>query len=170
MGRLTRRAIGPFALILSLAPAIAAEPDPADPPPRPRRRPTARTEYETVVTAPPVRQEVARRVLSRDEVTHTPGTMGDPFRVIETLPGVVPIATGVPYYYVRGAPPADTGTFLDGLRIPALFHLALGPSVIHPALVERVDFWPGAKHTTRPSRSQYGKNGSQRTPRFNVSF
>jgi hypothetical protein len=107
--------------------------------------------YETVVTAAPVREEVSRRTLERVEVTQTPGTMGDPFRVIEALPGVVPIVTGVPYYYVRGAPPADTGYFVDGVRVPALFHLALGPSVVHPTLVERVDFWTGGAPARYPS-------------------
>src|SRR4029079_7818490 len=31
----------------------------------------------------------------------------------------------------------------DGIRVPALFHLALGPSVIHPYLIGGVDFFPG---------------------------
>jgi TonB family protein len=105
--------------------------------------------YETVVVAPE-REEVSRRTLERVEVTQTPGTMGDPFRVIETLPGVVPMLTGVPYYYIRGAPPADTGYFVDGVEVPALFHLALGPSVLHPSLVDRVDFYSGGAPARYP--------------------
>ena len=30
-----------------------------------------------------------------------------------------------------------------GIRVPYLYHLALGPSVVHPGLIERVDLYPG---------------------------
>jgi len=73
-----------------------------------------------------------------------PGTFGDPFQAIASQPGVVPMASGVPYFYVRGAPPADTGYFLDGIPLPTLFHLGPGPSVVPPALLENVEFFPGS--------------------------
>jgi hypothetical protein len=44
---------------------------------------------------------------------------------------------------VRGAPPGNVGYFLDGVRVPYLFHAAAGPSVVHPALVDRVDLYSG---------------------------
>jgi TonB family protein len=81
--------------------------------------------------------------LSRGEVRQLPGAFGDPFRALEAMPGVTPIVSGLPYFYVRGAPPGNVGYFLDGVRVPYLYHVALGPSVIHPALVERVDLYPG---------------------------
>ncbi|MBK8254641.1 MAG: TonB-dependent receptor plug domain-containing protein [Polyangiaceae bacterium] len=81
--------------------------------------------------------------MSRAEVRLLPGAFGDPFRAVETLPGVTPIASGLPYFFVRGAPPGNVGYFLDGIRVPILFHLGLGPSVIHPAIVDRVDLYPG---------------------------
>ena len=80
--------------------------------------------------------------LRRDEVRELPGAFGDPFRAIDVLPGVTPIATGLPYFYVRGAPPGNVGYFVDGVRVPYLYHVALGPSVIHPGLIERVDLYP----------------------------
>jgi len=81
--------------------------------------------------------------MSRAEVRLLPGAFGDPFRAVEMLPGVTPIASGVPFFYVRGAPPGNVGYFLDGIRVPLLYHLGLGPSVIHPALMDRVDLYPG---------------------------
>ena len=81
--------------------------------------------------------------MSRAEVRLLPGAFGDPFRAVETLPGITPLASGIPYFFVRGAPPGNVGYFLDGIRVPLLFHLGLGPSVIHPALVDRVDLYPG---------------------------
>lgn len=81
--------------------------------------------------------------LGRAEVRLLPGAFGDPFRAIESLPGVTPIFSGVPFFYIRGAPPGNVGYFLDNIRVPYLYHLALGPSVVNPALVDRVDLYPG---------------------------
>jgi hypothetical protein len=81
--------------------------------------------------------------LARTEVRELPGAFGDPFRGIDVLPGVTPILSGLPYYYIRGAPPSAIGYYIDGIRVPYLYHFALGPSVIHPGLVDRVDLYPG---------------------------
>jgi hypothetical protein len=96
--------------------------------------------YETVVHAPTSRQDVR---LQGDELTHTPGTLGDPFRAVESLPGVTAVAWPAPIYAVRGSNPGNTGFFLDDLRVPALFHFALGPSVIHPYFFQDLDFFAG---------------------------
>ncbi|WP_170228987.1 TonB family protein [Polyangium fumosum] len=81
--------------------------------------------------------------LGRAEVRVLPGAFGDPFRAIESLPGVTPIFSGLPFFYIRGAPPGNVGYFLDNVRVPYLYHLALGPSVVNPAIVDRVDLYPG---------------------------
>ena len=81
--------------------------------------------------------------LSRGEVRQLPGAFGDPFRAIDALPGVTPIVSGLPFFYVRGAPPGNVGYFLDGVRVPYLYHVGLGPSIVHPALVSRVDLYRG---------------------------
>jgi hypothetical protein len=73
-----------------------------------------------------------------------PGAFGDPFRAIEALPGVTPLVSGIPYFYIRGAPPNDNGFFVDGVRVPSLFHVGIGEGVIHPGLIDHVDFYPGA--------------------------
>ncbi len=81
--------------------------------------------------------------LGRAEVRQLPGAFGDPFRAIEAMPGVTPIVSGLPFFYVRGAPPGNVGYYLDGVRVPYLFHVGLGPSIVNPALVDRVDLYPG---------------------------
>lgn len=91
------------------------------------------------------------RQISRAEIRQLPGTFGDAFRAVETLPGVTPIVSGLPYFYVRGAPPGNVGYFLDGLRVPLLFHIAAGPSVIHPAFIETVELHAG------PYPARYGR-------------
>jgi len=96
--------------------------------------------YETVVRSKPAQPQVR---LEKEELLQTPGTLGDPLRVIETLPGVATVAWPAPIYAVRGSNPGNTGYFLDGIRVPALFHFALGPSVIHPYFFEGLEFFPG---------------------------
>jgi hypothetical protein len=89
------------------------------------------------------RSAPAAVTLTRGEVRELPGAFGDPFRAIEALPGVTPIVSGLPFFYIRGAPPGNVGYFLDGIPVPSLFHIALGPSVIHPGMVDHVDLHPG---------------------------
>jgi hypothetical protein len=81
--------------------------------------------------------------MSGGEVRQLPGSFGDAFRAIEALPGVIPILSGLPYFLIRGAPPGNTGFFIDGVRVPALFHLGVGAAVIHPGLIDRVDLEAG---------------------------
>lgn len=90
-----------------------------------------------------VRGEPAREEMTGAEIKQMPGSFGDAFRVIEALPGVTPLVSGLPYFLVRGAPPGNTGFFIDGVRVPALFHLGVGAAVVHPGLIDRVDFYPG---------------------------
>jgi hypothetical protein len=61
-----------------------------------------------------------------------PGSFGDPLRVLEALPGVVPLTSGLPYAYIRGAPPLTQGFYYDDIPLPQLFHAAIGPAVLHP--------------------------------------
>jgi hypothetical protein len=110
----------------------------------PAREATEREREAVEVVVEGDRPEPSRSAtLSRAEVRQIPGTFGDPFRAIETLPGVTPIVSGLPFFFVRGAPPGNVGYFLDGVRVPLLFHVGAGPSVVHPALIERVDLYPG---------------------------
>jgi hypothetical protein len=81
--------------------------------------------------------------LSQAEARVLPGAFGDPFRAISVLPGVAPLVTGLPVYYVRGAPPGNLGFYIDGVRVPLLYHAFLGPAVIHPRLMERIDLYAG---------------------------
>ncbi len=98
---------------------------------------------EVVISAE--QREPAAVQLTRSEARVLPGAFGDPFRAIEVLPGVTPIVSGLPYFFVRGAPPGNVGYFIDGVRVPSLYHVAFGPAVLPPALIERIDFFPGGQ-------------------------
>ncbi len=144
--------------------SFAPPPEPAAPTVAPATPPTATTgaarppsalEKPIEVTVHGEREEPRAQTLTRAEVRQLPGAFGDPFRAIEALPGVTPIVSGVPFFYVRGAPPGNVGYFLDGIRLPLLYHVGLGPSVVHPAMVARVDLYPGA-YPTRYGRFSGG--------------
>jgi TonB family protein len=121
----------PTATVTSPGEPVATVPTPPPPPP-------------LEVTVLGARREIGQTTLSKAEVREMPGAFGDAFRAIEALPGVAPLASGVPYFYVRGAPPNNAGYYVDGIRVPLLFHLGLAQSVIHPGLIDHVDFFPSA--------------------------
>lgn len=126
---------------------------PSESPVAPRAAPDASPATLPVATpAQPKMQEILvvgkrepiRHTLGHADVHDMPGAFGDPYRAIEALPGVVPIVSGLPYFYVRGAPPGNVGYFFDGIPVPYLFHFAAGPGVLQPAFVDHVDLYPGA--------------------------
>jgi hypothetical protein len=101
----------------------------------------ARRRYESTVHGEQ-RHEGERFTLKDQELHQAPGTLGDPFRVVGLLPGVAAPLPLLPYYVIRGASPGMNGYFLDGMRVPQLFHFLVGGGVVHPALVDRLDFYP----------------------------
>ncbi len=132
---------------IDFTPPTVAEPEPEAPPaptPAPRAKPgAAAPQVVEDVEVVGVRKEVGQTTLGGGEVRQLPGAFGDAFRAMEALPGVTPILSGLPFFYVRGAPPGNVGYYLDGVRVPLLYHLGLGPSVVHPGMVDHVDFYPG---------------------------
>lgn len=81
--------------------------------------------------------------LTRAEVRNLAGAFDDPLRSIEVMPGVTPIVSGLPLFFIRGAPPGNVGFYIDGIRIPLLYHAFLGPSVVHPAFIKQVNLSAG---------------------------
>lgn len=120
-----------------------APPAPSAPPRVPAPPPTPPGDDFVEVTVGGVRKE-APASLGQAEIRELPGAFGDAFRAMEVMPGVTPIVSGLPYFYVRGAPPGNVGYFFDGVRVPVLYHFAAGPAILHPAFVGQVDLYPGA--------------------------
>ncbi len=116
--------------------------------------------YETVVRGQTDRAELSRVSLAGAELRETAGTGGQPLRVVMLLPGVVTPSSGFSYPVVRGALPAATGFFLDGVRMPQLYHLMGAASVVHNDFIESVDFYP-ANAPTRYGRISGGVVSAQ---------
>jgi len=87
--------------------------------------------------------DVTRRTLSVEEIRRVPGTFGDPVRVVQNLPGAARSPFGTGLLVIRGSNPEDSGVYIDGIRIPLIYHLGGYVSVINADLVEAVDYLPG---------------------------
>ena len=137
-----------------------------------RLRPSGGNPYETVVEGEREVIEVTRRKLVRQQLTSVPGTFGDPIRAIQALPGIARAPFGVGVLIIRGSNPDDTGIFIDGHRVPGIFHFLGGPSILNPEFVDSIDLYPGGFPArfgrlhggvvaieTRPSKSD-GVHGS----------
>lgn len=105
--------------------------------------PSEANAFETVIRERRARKEVAKVSLTRDEVRRVPGTFGDPLRVIENLPGLARAPFGAGALIVRGASPANTGVYFDGVEIPILYHFGGLTSVVNPEFLEDINFFPG---------------------------
>ena len=99
------------------------------------------------VTGEKERRGAVKQTLVREELRNVPGTQGDPLRVIEALPGLARVPFTGGQLIVRGANAVDTGAYIDGQRIPLLYHLLNGPSVLGEEMVEKLDFYPGGAGT-----------------------
>ena len=102
-----------------------------------------RTSYQSTVKTTQTTQAVTRYTLSQPELTSVPGTFGDPLRVVQNLPGVARTPYGLGLLVIRGAPPGDSGVFVEGHPVPLLYHFLSGPSVLSPQLIDHIDFYPG---------------------------
>ncbi|HYI00725.1 TonB-dependent receptor domain-containing protein, partial [Hyalangium sp.] len=101
------------------------------------------SQYETVVRSERERKEVTRTTLQLAEIQKVPGTQGDTLKVVQNLPGVARPAFNGGQLVIRGTSPQDSGVFLDGQRIPLLYHFGGLTSVYNSELLDSLDYLPG---------------------------
>jgi TonB dependent receptor-like, beta-barrel len=136
--------------------------------------------YESTVRGE-ARHEGDRVTLEKEELHQLPSALEDPFRIVGALPGVATPLPLLPYYVIRGASPGMNGFFLDGMRVPQLFHFLVGGGVVHGRLIDRLEFYPGAYDVsfgryaggvvdseTRPARAR-GYHGEVELRLYDVS-
>jgi len=109
--------------------------------------------YEAVaeVEAPP--RQATERKLDAEQLARVPGTSGDPIKAVDVLPGVSRSNDGEPI--LRGAAEHESTVFIDGTRVPFLYHFGGLRSVVHPRLIEQVALYPG-NFSTRYGRATGG--------------
>lgn len=84
-----------------------------------------------------------RHSLDRETLRGVAGTGGDPLRALTLMPGFSRSPYGAGRLIVRGARENSSAVFVDGMRVPHVFHFSLGPSVFAPDMIDRIDFYPG---------------------------
>ena len=84
-----------------------------------------------------------QRSIRSEEIRATPGSLGDPLRALHNRPGFVRTPFDAGWLLVRGGDFDDTGTYVDGVRVPILYHMGGFTSVLHPEMTEQIRFWPG---------------------------
>lgn len=99
--------------------------------------------YETLVRADREKKEVTEYSLSLAEVERIPGTYGDALKVVQNLPGVARAPFNGGLIAIRGTSPQDSGIFLDGERLPILYHFGGLTAVFNSELLQSVDYLPG---------------------------
>jgi TonB family protein len=118
-------------------------------------RPRGGSRYETIVEGEREVLEVTKRTLQRAQLTSVPGTFGDPLRVIQTLPGLARTPFGLGFLVIRGSNPDDTAVYIDGHRVPQLFHFLGGPSILNAEFLDSIDLYPSG-YPARFGRSHGG--------------
>jgi TonB family protein len=98
---------------------------------------------ETVVRASRIKKESVQTVIRTEEARRVPGTQGDTLKVVQNLPGVARSALGSGALIVWGSAPADTRVNVDGVEIPALYHVGGLRSTLNGDLVRSIDLLPG---------------------------
>jgi hypothetical protein len=89
----------------------------------------------------PGRQEV-----TRDELTHIPGSRGDALTGVKSLPGVGSVdaaGPGAGLLVIRGAAPEDSKISIDGIEIPLAYHFFGVQSILPSEFIDAIDFQPG---------------------------
>jgi TonB family protein len=100
-------------------------------------------DLEILVTAPPFRKEVVATEIRAEQAKKVAGTQGDVVKVVENMPGVGRSGAGSGRLVVWGASPEDTRVYVDGVRIPILYHSGGLRSVLLSDQVESVELVPG---------------------------
>ena len=100
-------------------------------------------DIEIVIVAPTLTKQVVSTKVEADQAKRVAGTGGDVLKIVENMPGVARAAAGSGQVIVWGAAPEDTRVYVDGMRVPLLYHYGGFRSVIHSDLVSSVELVPG---------------------------
>lgn len=104
---------------------------------------TRDSDMEIIVFAPRLTRQAVVTEVSADEARRVPGTGGEVVQVVNNLPGVGRSAVGSGAFVVWGAAPEDTGVYVDGVRVPRLYHDGGLRAVTGSEFVRSVQLVPG---------------------------
>lgn len=99
---------------------------------------------EVVVRATRIKKEAVETTIRTEEARKVPGTQGDTLKVVQDLPGVGRSSFGSGQLIVWGSAPGDTQVIVDGVSLPALYHIGGLRSTINQDFVKSIDLTPGS--------------------------
>lgn len=95
------------------------------------------------VTTEAVRAEVTERRLGAQEAMSLPGTNGDLLRAVLNFPGVARPPLGIASFIIRGTEAQSTKFYVDGVRVPQVFHFGGLATVLNGDVLEEIRFLTG---------------------------
>jgi TonB family protein len=113
--------------------------EPQEEPPEGEEKP----DIEVVTVAPKIQKQAVSTEISVKEGRRVAGTGGDTLKVVQNLPGVARAAVGSGALVVWGASPEDTRVYVEGVRVPLLYHMGGFRSTINADVVRAIDLAPG---------------------------
>jgi len=93
------------------------------------------------IVADRISQKAGKISMSKEELEHTPGAMGDAVGALKSLPGIVSAGDGSAEVYMRGSSLSDNATVVNRIPIGYLYHFDGARSTIHPSLVEDINLF-----------------------------
>lgn len=96
------------------------------------------------VTATRAKSQVSRSTVSGEELRRVPGTMGDPMKALQSLPGVAVPDDSNSAPAIRGSRPSDNAYYVDFLPVGYLFHVGGLVSTVHSDLVSQFELYSSA--------------------------
>lgn len=98
--------------------------------------------YETIVRANDSATGPLATTRSADEARTLPGGFGDALRAVESAPGVARAQLGSGQLVIFGAAPAESRVYIEGIELPALYHLGGLRTVLPTAMVKELTLLP----------------------------
>jgi hypothetical protein len=95
---------------------------------------------QIIANAPP---DPGTTHVSAEQARQVPGASNDVLKVVQALPGVARPPPGSGDLVVWGAAPQDTRVFVDGVPVPALYHVGGWRATVASDLVDDVALLPG---------------------------
>ena len=87
-------------------------------------------------------QVFSQHTLEKDAISTMPGSLQDPLRAIQNLPGTARTPMNAGWLLVRGTNPESTTVLWEGLPLSQLYHLGGFASIFHPKTIDTVTFNP----------------------------
>ena len=95
------------------------------------------------VTAERVQEKASKISLTREELTQSAGSQGDPLKAIVALPGIIAAGEDNAQVYMRGSNTDENIIWVNRAPVGYLYHLGGFQSTIHPALIEDINVFLG---------------------------